>query len=61
MVKEADLLGSNGLATTSITSAVEFRLIVDDTLVVAFGARLEVSMRRSVNTPFWILPLSSTP
>ncbi|MNV44375.1 hypothetical protein D3C71_1361310 [compost metagenome] len=55
------LLGSNGLATWSITSDLESRLIVDETLVVVFGARLDVSMRKSVSTPLMILPLASTP
>ncbi|MNC69265.1 hypothetical protein D3C75_1199350 [compost metagenome] len=55
------MLGSNGFATTSITSDVEFKLIVDDTVVVAFGARFDVSIRRSVNTPLMILPSASTP
>ncbi|MNC53662.1 hypothetical protein D3C75_1030980 [compost metagenome] len=63
MVKVSVLDGSNLLAATvwSITGDVEFRLIVDDTLLVDFGARLEVSIRRSVSTPLRILPLESTP
>ncbi|MNP71581.1 hypothetical protein D3C76_1679840 [compost metagenome] len=63
MVKVSGLDGSNLLAATvwSITFSEEFRLIVDDTLVVDFGARLDVSIRRSVNTPLTILPLASTP
>ncbi|MNL33556.1 hypothetical protein D3C87_1554750 [compost metagenome] len=55
------LLGSNGLVTVLITSALESRLIVAETVVVVFGARLDVSMRRSVSTPLTILPLASTP
>ncbi|MNE75386.1 hypothetical protein D3C76_1437650 [compost metagenome] len=52
---------SAGLNAAVIGVAVEFRLIVEETRLVAFGGRFEVSMRRSVRIPFWILPLASTP
>ncbi|MCY1462164.1 hypothetical protein D9M71_799080 [compost metagenome] len=63
MVKVSVLDGLNLFAATvwSITADVEFRLIVDDTVLVDFGARLDVSIRRSVSTPLTILPLESTP
>ncbi|MOA13531.1 hypothetical protein D3C78_1335890 [compost metagenome] len=63
LVKVSCLDGSNLLVATdwSISAAVEFRLIVDETVLVDFGARLEVSIRRSVSTPLTILPLESTP
>ncbi|MNI41773.1 hypothetical protein D3C73_960350 [compost metagenome] len=61
MVKDSDLLGSNGKVVWLIAVAVEFRLIVDEMEVVVFGDRFEVSMRRSVRMPLMILPLASTP
>ncbi|MNF15369.1 hypothetical protein D3C80_2179520 [compost metagenome] len=52
------MVGSNGVSVGAV--ALEFRLTVSEIRPVGFGVRFEVSICRSVRTPWMILPLPST-
>ncbi|MNE69687.1 hypothetical protein D3C80_1654270 [compost metagenome] len=55
------MFGSNGVTAGSMFGLLEFRLMLEEMVLVVFGARFDWSIFRSLSTPLMILPLASTP